>query len=77
MVVGPGSPKFDEAYFEVSYVRTYTTGVVVPSSTSAAPTSAATSQRTQSSGGQSLHVVLTWGTLLALGLVLGSLLPWV
>lgn len=30
-VVGPGSPKYDNAFFEISYVRTYTT------STAAAP----------------------------------------
>ena len=28
-VVGPGSPKYDNAYFEISYVRTYTTQVAV------------------------------------------------
>lgn len=26
-VVGPGSPKYDNAYFEINYVRTYTTSV--------------------------------------------------
>lgn len=25
-VPGPGSPRFDEAYFEISYIRAYTTG---------------------------------------------------
>ncbi|KAH9924368.1 concanavalin A-like lectin/glucanase domain-containing protein [Amylocystis lapponica] len=40
-VVGPGSPKYDEAYFEVSYVRTYTTGTVASVSS---PTSTAASQ---------------------------------
>ncbi|TDL24661.1 hypothetical protein BD410DRAFT_786198 [Rickenella mellea] len=29
-VVGPGSPRYDEAYFEVSYVRAYTTGTPSP-----------------------------------------------
>lgn len=33
-VAGPGS-NFDEAYFEISYLRTYTTGGSAPSSTSA------------------------------------------
>ena len=35
-VVGPGSPKYDNAYFEISYVRTYTTlaaGAAAPQST--------------------------------------------
>jgi hypothetical protein len=29
-VVGPGSPRYDEAYFEVNYVRAYTTGGPAP-----------------------------------------------
>lgn len=29
-VVGPGSPKYDNAYFEINYVRAYTTGVPGP-----------------------------------------------
>ena len=29
-VVGPGSPKYDDAYFEINYVRAYTTGGPVP-----------------------------------------------
>ena len=29
-VVGPGSPKYDDAYFEVNYVRAYTTGGPAP-----------------------------------------------
>ncbi|KAL0059167.1 hypothetical protein AAF712_014139 [Marasmius tenuissimus] len=32
-VVGPGSPKYDNAYFEVEYVRAYTTGGVMPTPT--------------------------------------------
>ncbi|KAF8520726.1 hypothetical protein BU17DRAFT_75556 [Hysterangium stoloniferum] len=40
-VPGPGSPRFDNAYFEISYIRAYTTGVVsstaVPTSTSSTP----------------------------------------
>ncbi|KAI6039626.1 glycoside hydrolase family 16 protein [Pisolithus marmoratus] len=31
-VVGPGSPRYDTAYWDISYIRTYTTGVSVPSS---------------------------------------------
>ncbi|KIM56725.1 glycoside hydrolase family 16 protein [Scleroderma citrinum Foug A] len=41
-VVGPGSPRFDNAYWDISYVRTYTSAAVVPSSTtppSGSPTS--------------------------------------
>jgi hypothetical protein len=29
-VVGPGSPKYDDAYFEINYVRAYTTGGPTP-----------------------------------------------
>ncbi|KAI9511857.1 concanavalin A-like lectin/glucanase domain-containing protein [Russula earlei] len=32
-VVGPGSPKYDSAYFEINYVRAYTTGGPAPTST--------------------------------------------
>lgn len=41
-VVGPGSPRYDNAFFEIKYVRTYTTGAAVPLST-ASSTSAASS----------------------------------
>ena len=48
-VVGPGSPLYDEAYFEISYIRAYTAAGVNPSSSSSSsggssissPTSAA------------------------------------
>jgi len=33
-VVGPGSPKYDDAYFEINYVRAYTTGVPAPTPSS-------------------------------------------
>ncbi|TCD61817.1 hypothetical protein EIP91_007862 [Steccherinum ochraceum] len=33
MVLGPGSGKYDEAYFEVSYVRAYTDGTPTPTAT--------------------------------------------
>ena len=37
-VVGPGSPKYDDAYFEINYVRAYTTGGPAPTpSTSSVP----------------------------------------
>jgi len=32
-VVGPGSPKYDDAYFEINYVRAYTTGGPAPTAT--------------------------------------------
>ena len=57
MVVGPGSPKFDDAYFEVNYVRAYTNGVPTPtaavttitSTTTANPTSLNVEQKADSS----------------------------
>ncbi|TFK89914.1 glycoside hydrolase family 16 protein [Polyporus arcularius HHB13444] len=39
-VAGPGSPAYDNAYFEINYVRAYTTGPPLPSST---PTPSTTS----------------------------------
>ncbi|KAH9174700.1 glycoside hydrolase family 16 protein [Lactarius sanguifluus] len=35
-VVGPGSPKYDNAYFEINYVRAYTTGVPGPTPSASA-----------------------------------------
>ena len=34
-VVGPGSPKYDEAYFEIDFLRAYTTGGPAPTPASA------------------------------------------
>ncbi|KII86313.1 glycoside hydrolase family 16 protein [Plicaturopsis crispa FD-325 SS-3] len=51
-VVGPGSPAMDNAYFELPFIRAYTTTAAAPSSTST-PTStsgAATSSPTTSAG---------------------------
>ena len=39
-VVGPGSPHFDNAYWDISYVRTYTSAAVTPSSTGTTSSSA-------------------------------------
>ena len=38
-VVGPGSPHFDTAYWDISYVRTYTSAAVTPSPTEPSSTS--------------------------------------
>ncbi|TBU23644.1 concanavalin A-like lectin/glucanase domain-containing protein [Dichomitus squalens] len=35
-VAGPGSPAYDNAWFEINYVRAYTTGASTPTSTSTA-----------------------------------------
>ncbi|KAH7924694.1 glycoside hydrolase family 16 protein [Leucogyrophana mollusca] len=42
-VVGPGSPRYDEAYFDISYIRAYTTGVATSSSTATATSAGASS----------------------------------
>ncbi|CCM02503.1 uncharacterized protein FIBRA_04605 [Fibroporia radiculosa] len=47
-VVGNGS-NYDEAYFEVAYVRTYTTGVVLPASTATSTSVASSSSGSQTS----------------------------
>ena len=36
MVLGPGSPKYDDAYFEINYIRAYSTGTPTPSATPSA-----------------------------------------
>ncbi|KAI0777301.1 concanavalin A-like lectin/glucanase domain-containing protein [Trametes elegans] len=42
-VTGPGSPAYDNAWFEINYLRAYTTGLPEPTTTtSEAPTSTAT-----------------------------------
>ncbi|KAI8985023.1 concanavalin A-like lectin/glucanase domain-containing protein [Trametes punicea] len=66
-VSGPGSPAFDKAYFEIQYVRAYTTGVVptpTPSTSSTAAASAtvtSTAQSTVISGGQHGQVTSSGG----------------
>ncbi|KAI0635301.1 concanavalin A-like lectin/glucanase domain-containing protein [Trametes polyzona] len=58
-VSGPGSPAFDKAWFEIQYVRAYTTGVVptpTPSAASApAGASATATSPAQASGGAGEH----------------------
>ena len=41
-MTGPGSPAYDNAWFEVNYVRAYTTGGPAPTSTTAASGSGST-----------------------------------
>ncbi|KAI0777300.1 concanavalin A-like lectin/glucanase domain-containing protein [Trametes elegans] len=58
-VSGPGSPAYDEAWFEIQYVRAYTTGVVPtatpsPASSGAAASASATSPG-QGGGGEDGH----------------------
>jgi len=51
-VVGPGSPKYDEAYFEINYIRAYTTGgapSATPGGAYSQPTSSTTTTPTPSS----------------------------
>lgn len=76
-VPGPGSPKYDDAYFEISYIRTYTTGGSAPLSTSSPsiPTflshpSASTADPPPKSSASSTSAHLGGG------LVLASVLSW-
>ena len=41
-VSGAGSPAYDNAYFEINYVRAYTTGTVTSTASPTGPTSTAT-----------------------------------
>ncbi|KAF7974858.1 hypothetical protein HWV62_11101 [Athelia sp. TMB] len=64
-VVGPGSPRYDEAYFEISYVRAYTTPVPSPTapatgSASSAPAAIATTF-SETGGGMGGSVVVVTG----------------
>jgi len=70
-VVGNGS-NYDNAYFEVNYVRTYTDGVVPPASTSTTLPVSATGQSTQArkSGARGTRVDRQGWLALLLGLVL-------
>ncbi|KAI0674443.1 concanavalin A-like lectin/glucanase domain-containing protein [Trametes maxima] len=57
-VSGPGSPAFDKAWFEIQYVRAYTTGVPAPTqapSTSAAVAAPTTTPASQANGGSDGH----------------------
>ncbi|KAI0336817.1 hypothetical protein GY45DRAFT_1237765 [Cubamyces sp. BRFM 1775] len=52
-VTGPGSPAYDDAWFEVNYVRAYTTGGPAPTSTTSGGGSTATVVVTTTSTGGS------------------------
>ncbi|KAF8886936.1 concanavalin A-like lectin/glucanase domain-containing protein [Infundibulicybe gibba] len=45
-VIGPGSPKFDNAFFEIPYIRTYTLGTAAPVSASQSASASASGQST-------------------------------
>lgn len=70
-VVGAGSPKYDQAYFEVNYLRAYTTGSPAPSSTGAINNVGSTALPSQNSGVSS-YFRPRW--FLSLGVVTTSLL---
>ncbi|KAF7969434.1 hypothetical protein HWV62_27323 [Athelia sp. TMB] len=75
-VVGPGSPKYDEAYFEISYVRAYTTPVPAPSaagtgSAASAPAAAATTF-SETGGGMGGSVVVVTGASAATATATGG-----
>lgn len=79
-VVGPGS-KFDDAYFEIKYVRVYTDQAVVTSSASATPsgTQAADANSTATGGSGAASGAALRGSVLSPVFVtcsLASLLVW-
>ncbi|EGO03548.1 glycoside hydrolase family 16 protein [Serpula lacrymans var. lacrymans S7.3] len=80
-VVGPGSPRYDEAYFDISYVRAYTTEQPAPTTTTTStsiPTSttSTTNRQTSSSGAISTRNDSSRGLILlatvAVGIILGA-----
>ncbi|KAF8137076.1 hypothetical protein EV363DRAFT_1394645 [Boletus edulis] len=82
-VVGPGSPRYDNAYFDINYVRTYTTSTNAPvaTSTNAPPSGGSTlsmsanlAQSTGTSGGVARMHDLMASLTLALCVFAGTLL---
>ena len=58
-VPGPGSPRFDEAYFEISHIRAYTTGTSPPPSS--------VTSATQVASGGSTTTISTNGGVITVG----------
>ena len=84
-VTGPGSPTYDNAWFEINYVRAYTTGAVptptpTPSGTTVttvvttAPGSARTTQPQQNQSSGARRSMRSAGALGLIGAVFGLLL---
>ena len=57
-VVGPGSPKYDNAFFEINYVRAYTTSTAPSSSAQPTPTDGADSVTTLAGGSATVTTVI-------------------
>lgn len=78
-VVGNGS-NYDEAYFEVSYVRTYATGTALSAaqaqatSTSQSSTATASQTATQKTTSDASHPNINPRSLLAFSLCIGGLI---
>ncbi|KDQ60268.1 glycoside hydrolase family 16 protein [Jaapia argillacea MUCL 33604] len=88
-VVGAGSPKYDNAYFEINYVRAYATGAAVPTPPAAAADNAPSATTTvngsgglKGSGSQRLDAGRSWslGIFCAVqvlaGMILGGYMLW-
>jgi len=80
-VVGPGSPTYDEAYWEVRYLRTYTLGTVDPPTTSSEatqPTGVGLAAPTGGSPSAAIeaYLPLRLSALVFLGVLIGSVLLW-
>ncbi|KAF8552469.1 glycoside hydrolase family 16 protein [Imleria badia] len=82
-VVGPGSPTYDNAYFDINYVRTYTslpagvpstTGTTSNGSTSTSSGSSSVAHTTASSGGVGVRDSAMVSLMSAVGLLAGTLL---
>ncbi|KAF9240470.1 concanavalin A-like lectin/glucanase domain-containing protein [Melanogaster broomeanus] len=76
-VVGPGSPRYDNAYFDISYIRTYTTSLPANSSTQISPTSPSVvtvtlplPQPTQTSGSKNDFLITSLMMLAAISMLL-------
>jgi len=68
-VVGAGSPKYDQAYFEVNYLRAYTTGLTAPTPTGGINNVGPTSIPHQQNSGVSSYFQPS--RLLSLGVIAG------
>lgn len=72
-VVGPGSPRFDDAYWEIAHVRAYTTGTNAPGPTALpdnAPSKVVQLPASATRVGASLALLVACSLALGAGLVL-------
>jgi hypothetical protein len=75
-VVGPGSPRYDNAYFEIDYVRAYTTGAPAPSGTAMSDSVAEHTSSVTSTRGVSGTRGLQACRWLFFGIAIGAWIGW-